>query len=75
LLRPFIRVHLNHVIPTLGALVTGDREAYRYLPESTQQFHGPDSLAGIMEEAGLVDVSYEMFMFGTIAIHVGRKPS
>ena len=74
LLRPFIRLHLNYLIPTLGAVVTGDREAYRYLPDSTQQFQRPDILAAIMEEAGLVDIGYDMFMFGTIAIHVGRKP-
>ncbi|MGB3713892.1 MAG: ubiquinone/menaquinone biosynthesis methyltransferase [Candidatus Promineifilaceae bacterium] len=72
-LRPFIRFHLNTVIPLLGRLVAGDAEAYRYLPESTQGFQDPESLAKIMLDCGLVDVSYELFMFGTVAIHSGRK--
>lgn len=74
LLRPFIRLHLNHVIPLLGRLITGDGDAYRYLPNTTQQFQEPDSLAAIMAESGLVDVAYKLFMFGAIAVHVGRKP-
>lgn len=74
LLRPFIRFHLNHVIPRLGKTITGDSDAYRYLPDSTQLFQEPDSLAAIMGQVGLVNVSYELFMFGTIAIHVGQKP-
>ncbi len=74
LLRPFIRLHLNYVIPTLGRLITGDDDAYRYLPDSTQQFQGPESLAAAMRQAGLTEVSYRLFMFGTIAVHVGVKP-
>lgn len=74
LLKPFIRFHLNTIIPTLGKLVTGDSAAYSYLPESTQQFQGPEELATTMRAEGLVDVAYQMFMFGTIAIHSGRKP-
>ena len=73
-LRPFIRLHLNYIIPNMGGLITGDKDAYRYLPDSTQQFQDPDSLADIMRAAGLNNVFYELFMFGTIAIHVGHKP-
>ncbi|HSM58331.1 MAG TPA: ubiquinone/menaquinone biosynthesis methyltransferase [Candidatus Sulfomarinibacteraceae bacterium] len=74
LLRPFIRLHLNYVIPLLGRLLTGEAEAYRYLPDTTQQFQDPESLATLMREAGLGDVSYRLFMFGTIAVHVGVNP-
>jgi demethylmenaquinone methyltransferase/2-methoxy-6-polyprenyl-1,4-benzoquinol methylase len=74
LLRPFILIHLNVVIPTLGRLVSGEADAYRYLPDSTQQFRDPDTLAEVMREVGFRDVSYRLFMFGTIAVHVGRKP-
>ncbi|MBK7218932.1 MAG: ubiquinone/menaquinone biosynthesis methyltransferase [Candidatus Promineofilum sp.] len=73
LLKPFIRIHLNTVIPTLGRLITGEADAYRYLPDSTQGFQGPDELAATMRAAGFVDVGYRLFMFGTIAVHVGTK--
>lgn len=74
LLRPFIKMHLNYVIPTLGKLITGEADAYTYLPDSTQQFKDPDTLADIMRQTGFKDVHYQLFMFGTVAIHAGTKP-
>lgn len=74
-LRPFIIFHLNTIIPMLGRVISGHPEAYRYLPDSTQQFQEPESLVRIMRDAGLVNVGFEMFMFGTIAIHFGQKPA
>lgn len=74
LLRPFIRLHLNLVIPTLGRLLTGEVDAYRYLPDTTQRFQTPGALAVTMRDAGLQNVDYCLFMFGTIAVHVGQKP-
>jgi demethylmenaquinone methyltransferase/2-methoxy-6-polyprenyl-1,4-benzoquinol methylase len=73
-LAPLIRFHLNTVIPALGRLVAGEGEAYRYLPESTQRFQGPEALAQLMTAAGLDRVGYSLHMFGTIAIHAGQKP-
>jgi len=74
ILRPFIMFHLRAVIPILGRIMTGQADAYTYLPDSTQAFKIPEKLAAIMQEAGLVDVRYRRFMLGTMAVHVGIKP-
>jgi demethylmenaquinone methyltransferase/2-methoxy-6-polyprenyl-1,4-benzoquinol methylase len=73
LLRPFIGLHLRYVIPLLGRIVTGQRDAYRYLPESTLGFKTADELAALMRAAGLEQVQYRRFMFGTMAVHWGQK--
>lgn len=73
LLKPFIGIHLNYVIPTMGKLITGQSDAYHYLPDSTQSFQGPEQLAETMRAAGFANVGYRLFMFGTIAVHVGTK--
>ncbi|MDX2163153.1 MAG: class I SAM-dependent methyltransferase [bacterium] len=73
LLRPFILLHLKYGIPLLGRLISGNADAYQYLPESTQKFKTPEALAGLMREAGFVDVRYQTFMFGTMAVHWGIK--
>ena len=74
-LRPFIQFHLTYVIPTLGKLIAGESDAYTYLPDSTKQFQTPESLATIMWEEGYTNVYYKLFMFGTVAVHVGQKAS
>ena len=74
LLRPFTLFYFRHVIPLLGRLVAGDGEAYAYLTRSTEGFKAPRELGAIMEEAGLVRVRFHLFMFGTMAVHVGERP-
>ncbi len=72
-LRLFIDFYLQRVIPVLGHLVTGQADAYRYLPASTRAFLTPEALGAIMEGVGLRQVRYERWMFGTITILVGVK--
>ena len=74
-LRPFILFYQRVVIPLLGFLIAGNRAAYMYLPASTQAFMAPDQLASTMKSASLQDVSYQRFMFGTMAVHVGIRPA
>jgi len=74
LIRPFINIHLHYVIPTLGGFISGQQDAYQYLPQSTQLFKTPEELIKLIEGAGFHQVDFKTFMFGTIAIHWGEKP-
>jgi demethylmenaquinone methyltransferase / 2-methoxy-6-polyprenyl-1,4-benzoquinol methylase len=73
ILSPIIWVHMHFVIPTLGRLLTGSSEAYRYLPETTEGFVTAEEMAARMAAVGFKKINYERFMFGTIAIHWGEK--
>jgi len=77
ILKPFIQMHLNFVIPLLGRLIGGQAavDAYQYLPKSTQAFKTPDELVALLEDAGYQNVQYKTFMFGTMAVHWGEKPT
>lgn len=72
-LSPFIDFHLHTIIPTLGALITGESEAYTYLPDSTESFLSAEALAERMLAAGFREVRFRRLMFGTIAIHWGVR--
>lgn len=72
-LGPLFQLYFFQVVPILGALISGDGEAYRYLPQSTAAFSMPEELRHLMEQAGLRNVVYRELMFGTVAIHVGTK--
>ena len=73
LLSPLINFHLHTVIPALGQVVTGSKEAYTYLPETTDAFLEAKKLAALMVQAGFREVGFHHLMFATIAIHWGRK--
>lgn len=74
-LKPLMKIHLNVVIPRLGAFITGDSSAYRYLPASTQAFKTAEEIAALMRDVGFVDVVFERRMFGAINIVYGKRPS
>ncbi|MCL4528369.1 MAG: ubiquinone/menaquinone biosynthesis methyltransferase [Chloroflexi bacterium] len=73
LLSPFIWIHMHAVIPALGGMVSGVRDAYNYLPDSTESFLTAEALSARMIAAGFKNVNFQRFMFGTIAIHHGEK--
>lgn len=73
LVSPLVSFHMHVVIPALGGLLTADGDAYRYLPESTENFMTAEELADLMREAGFRQVEYRRMMFGTVAIHWGLK--
>jgi demethylmenaquinone methyltransferase/2-methoxy-6-polyprenyl-1,4-benzoquinol methylase len=68
---PLFRAYFHHVVPRVGALIGGDREAYTYLPQSVDRFLTPPALCALMESVGLRSVKYRRLGFGTVTIHSG----
>jgi demethylmenaquinone methyltransferase/2-methoxy-6-polyprenyl-1,4-benzoquinol methylase len=73
LLSPFIWIHMHVIIPTLGGMLSGVREAYTYLPETTEGFVTAEKLAAHLAAAGFKSVNFKRLMFDTIAIHWAEK--
>ena len=67
------RFYFHRLVPIIGRLLTGDTEAYTYLPRSVDLFPNADLFASIMEEAGLKNVQHRKVGFGALAIHMGEK--
>jgi demethylmenaquinone methyltransferase/2-methoxy-6-polyprenyl-1,4-benzoquinol methylase len=65
-------LYFHHVVPAIGSLVAGDRQAYTYLPDSVDRFPHPAALAELMRAAGLRDVRWQTLGLGTVALHVAR---
>ncbi len=73
LFSPLIRFHMHTIIPLLGRLLTGEVEAYTYLLDSSEGFLPAEELAAHITIVGFREVCFRRLMFGTIAIHWGRK--
>jgi demethylmenaquinone methyltransferase / 2-methoxy-6-polyprenyl-1,4-benzoquinol methylase len=73
LLGPLFRFYFFQIVPLVGALISGDHQAYAYLPQSTVDFPTPSQLQQLMELAGLQNVFYYELLLGAVAIHVGTK--
>ncbi len=67
------RLYFYHVVPVVGGFISGQQDAYAYLPASADAFLRPAALKAEMEQVGLREVRYTMLMFHTVALHVGIK--
>lgn len=65
--------YFRRVVPLVGGLLSGDRDAYRYLPASVAAFPDARRLAAMMGEAGFAPVTVRRLGGGTVALHVGVK--
>ncbi len=72
LIRRVSRGVFHRMSPLLGRLF-GQRQAYTYLPRSTDQFLSRIELAAAIERAGFDHVRYEDRMLGNICIHFGVR--
>ena len=61
------------VMPLLGLLIAGSREAYTYLPESIRMFPPPGELTELLEEIGFRHVMYRTLTNGIAVVHRGTK--
>jgi demethylmenaquinone methyltransferase/2-methoxy-6-polyprenyl-1,4-benzoquinol methylase len=65
----------TRVLPFVGGMISGSRDAYSYLPESIKKFPGAEGLAEQMRAAGFGKVEFERLTFGAVALHLGKKES
>lgn len=71
--RAFYGIWFDEIVPRLGGLVSGDRQAYSYLPESVKEFVEPDELAVIIKSNELQDVTWRRLAGGVVTLHRGFK--
>ena len=72
-LRAIFTWYFARVVPIVGGLLSGDRDAYRYLPASAAVFPDANTLGQMMLEAGFSHVRYMRLGLGTVALHVATR--
>lgn len=64
-----------YVMPLVGRIMVGSREAYQYLPESIRVFSGPRELSEIIGGVGFEQVRFKIMTQGIAALHTAVKPN
>ena len=73
LVRAGYHLYFHQVLPRIGALVSGHRTAYAYLPRSVANFPIEEDLAARFRDAGFAEVQWRTLTLGVAAIHSGVK--
>ncbi len=67
-------LYFKHLLPRIGALVSGVDGPYQYLHDSVQVFPDQKQLAALMQRVGFINVTYHNLTGGIAALHIGQKP-
>jgi demethylmenaquinone methyltransferase/2-methoxy-6-polyprenyl-1,4-benzoquinol methylase len=70
-LRHAFLFYFRRILPKAGALISGDRTAYQYLPDSVRRFPAQEELLTLMRSAGFEKVTYRNLSGGIAALHWG----
>lgn len=72
--RQFYRFYFKHVLPRVGGLISGNRQAYAYLPKSVGTFPQGEAFLELMTAARFQDNRHTPLTLGISAVYQGLKP-
>ena len=67
------RIYSRYLMPWFGRLVSGDKSAYTYLPESVEEFPDGDKFITFMKDSGFSEIREYRLTFGVATIYLGKK--
>jgi demethylmenaquinone methyltransferase/2-methoxy-6-polyprenyl-1,4-benzoquinol methylase len=72
-MRQLYNFYFRNILPGLGRLISKDRAAYTYLPESVEAFPDGMDFENILRKVGFKETSCRPLTFGISSIYTGRK--
>lgn len=72
-MKPFVDLYSFRIVPLIGQVLSGESEAYTYLPTSNAVFLSQDELAAQLRQRGFEPVRVQDLLFGTAAIVSGTR--
>ncbi len=73
-LKQIYGLYFRHLLPRIGRSVSGDPDAYTYLPDSVMSFPDNEKFLQLMLRAGFSEVKQQKLTGGIASIYYGFKP-
>ena len=72
-LKQFYNLYFNNILPTIGAWISKDKEAYSYLPESVNAFPSGEKFLKELEKVGFKNCQHFPLTFGIVSLYTAIK--
>ncbi len=66
-------LYFRHILPRIGAIISGKGYAYRYLNQTVEHFPYGQAFCRLMENAGFTQIQAHPLSFGIATIYQGEK--
>lgn len=72
-MKQLYKFYFRHILPALGGLISGNKGAYTYLPESVMKFPQGETFLTILKTNGFSYATHRELTFGIASLYVGKK--
>ena len=73
IIKSIYRFYFKNILPVLGGLISGDKAAYTYLPDSVEEFDEKINLKELLTNSGFKEIKKYNFTFQTVQVLVAQK--
>lgn len=72
-IKQLYRLYFNIILPFIGRLFSGSKEAYSYLPESAYAFPDNEAFVEVLRKSGFQNPGFRNLSFGVATIYIAQK--
>lgn len=73
IIKSIYKFYFRNILPVLGGIISGDKEAYTYLPDSVQEFDEKVNLEKLLTNSGFKKIKKYNFTFETVQVLIAQK--
>jgi demethylmenaquinone methyltransferase/2-methoxy-6-polyprenyl-1,4-benzoquinol methylase len=73
IIKSVYRFYFKNILPVLGGIISGDKVAYTYLPDSVEEFDEKINLEKLLQNSGFRKIKKYNFTFQTVQVLIAQK--
>lgn len=73
IIKSIYKFYFKNILPVLGRIISGDKAAYTYLPDSVEEFDEKVNLEKLLTNSGFNEIKKHNFTFGTVQVVIAKK--
>jgi demethylmenaquinone methyltransferase / 2-methoxy-6-polyprenyl-1,4-benzoquinol methylase len=73
IIKSIYKFYFKNILPVLGGIISGDKAAYTYLPDSVQEFDAQVNLEKLLTNSGFKEIKKYNFTFQTVQVVIATK--
>ncbi len=73
IIKSIYRFYFKNILPVLGGIISGDKAAYTYLPDSVEEFDEKVNLEKLLANSGFKEIKKYNFTFQTVQVLIAVR--
>jgi demethylmenaquinone methyltransferase / 2-methoxy-6-polyprenyl-1,4-benzoquinol methylase len=73
LVRKLYKFYFKKILPSVGGIISGNSEAYKYLPDSVEEFDEKINMPALLKNSGFRNILQHNMTFGIVQVIIASK--